>query len=89
MMNLFLLQNAISECKAQIVELHRLYKVKDFDMEIIHGYKKSVLEFVQCQMKDIPIMSIWHTLLNSIDCLNRELHSGAERGLKEESGQLK
>jgi hypothetical protein len=83
------LQNAISECKAQILKLHRLYKVKDLDMEFIHGNKKTVLEFVHCHMKDIPIMNIWHTLLNSMDSLNKELHSLTERDLKEESAHLK
>lgn len=83
MMNLFLLQNAVCESKAQIVELHKLYKMKDLDLEILHGRKKSVLEFVHCQMKDIPIMNTWHTLLKSIDCLNKELHSLSQRDLKE------
>jgi hypothetical protein len=82
------LQNAVCECKAQIVELHELYKIKDLDLEILHGRKKSVLEFVHCQMKDIPIMNIWHTLLNSIDCLNKELLSLTQRDLKKESEHL-
>jgi hypothetical protein len=88
MMNLLLLQNAISGCKAQIAELHGLYKMKDLDLEILRGSKKSVLEFVHCQMKDIPIMNIWHALLNSIDCLNKELHSLSQRDLKKESDCL-
>jgi hypothetical protein len=83
------LQNALSECKAQIAELHRLYKMKDVDVDVLCGSKKSVLEFVHCRMKDIPIMDIWPTLLNSIDCLNKELHGLAETNLNKESEHLK
>jgi hypothetical protein len=88
MVNWFLLQNAICECKAQILELHKLYKMKDVNMQILHRKKKSVMEFVHYQMKDFSILNIWHALLNSVDQLNKELHNLTQSNVRMESQHM-
>jgi hypothetical protein len=88
MVNCFLLQNAICECKAQILELHKLYKVKDVNMQILHKKKDSVMEFVRHRLENFTIPNIWHTLLNSLDQLTKELLGLTQSNARMES-QLK
>jgi hypothetical protein len=82
------MQNAVCECKAQILELHKLYKMKNVNMQTLYSNKESVMEFVHYHMKDFPILNIWHTLLNSIDRLNEELHNLTQSDVRKESEHL-
>ena len=36
------------------------------DMETLRTNKRNLLENVHCLMEDIPILNIWHALLNSM-----------------------
>jgi len=40
--------------------------MKDMDMETLRTNKRNLLENVHCLMEDIPILNIWHALLNSM-----------------------
>jgi hypothetical protein len=60
------LQDAIYECKAQILEFCKLYKTKDVDMETLRTNKRKLLKNVHCLMEDVPSLNIWHAILGSI-----------------------
>jgi len=81
------LQNAIYDCKAQILEFHKLYKMKAMDMETLHINRRKLLENVHCLMEDIPILNIWHALLNSINQL-KEICDQPQSHVQKESQQL-
>jgi len=40
--------------------------MKDMDMETLRTNKRNLLENLHCLMEDIPILNIWHALLNSM-----------------------
>lgn len=81
------MQNAIYDCKAQILEFHKLYKMKDVDKETLRINKRKLLENMHCLMEDIPVLNIWHALLNSIIQL-KEICDQAQSHVQKESQQL-
>jgi hypothetical protein len=85
---LICLQNAISECKSQINEFHKLYKKKDMDMETLRRNKRNLLEYVRCWMEDIPVLNIWRELLTSISHLKNEICDLAQSDVRKEYQQL-
>lgn len=81
------MQNAIYDCKAQILEFHKLYKMKNVNMETLRTNKRKLLENVHCLMEDVPIPNIWHTLLKSIIQL-KDICDQPQSHVQKESQQL-
>jgi hypothetical protein len=56
-------------------------------METLRSNKRTLLENVHCLMEDIPILNIWHALLNSIIQL-KEICDQPQSHVQKESQQL-
>lgn len=61
--------------------------MKDVDMETLHTNKGKLLENVHCLVADVPILNIWHALLNSIIQL-KEICDQRQSHVQKESQKL-
>ena len=57
-------------------------------METLCRNKRNLLENVHCWMEDIPILNIWHALLNSISQLKKEVCGQPQSHVQKEYQQL-
>jgi hypothetical protein len=82
------LQIAICDCRTKVLDFHKLYKMKDVDMETLYRNRRNLLEDVHCWMEDMPVLSIWHVLLNPITHLTKELYYQAQSDVWKDSQEL-
>jgi hypothetical protein len=62
--------------------------MEDVDIETVHRNKRDLLENVHCLMEDVPILNIWHVLLNSINHLKKEICDQPQSHVQKENQQL-
>jgi hypothetical protein len=62
--------------------------MKVMDMETVHRKKRDLLENVHHLMENVPILNIWHALLNSINHLKKETCDQPQSRVQKENQQL-
>jgi hypothetical protein len=62
--------------------------MKVVDMETVHRKKRDLLENVHRLMEDVPILNIWHALLNSTNHMKKEICDQPQSHVQKENQQL-